>query len=180
MHFTHDTDDALQGAAALVNTAPGPRQGDLLPDTAALEAFEREWGWTGRFDDTEEELAEVRAVRDRLATFWRLDPEPAAGLVNDLLAEYEARPRLVRHDDYGWHVHAVSDDAPLAARMAVEAALALADVLRADAWDRLATCAAEDCAGVLVDTSRNRSRRFCSTACGNRQAVARYRRRRRG
>ena len=40
MHFTHDTDDALQGAAALVNTAPGPRQGDLLPDTAALEAFD--------------------------------------------------------------------------------------------------------------------------------------------
>ena len=44
---------------------------------------------------------------------------------------------------------------------------------------RLAVCAEPSCAGIVLDLSRNRSRRFCSTACGNRVAVAAYRARRR-
>ena len=45
---------------------------------------------------------------------------------------------------------------------------------------RLGICAVDDCEGVVLDLSRNRSRRFCSTACGNRAAVAAYRARQRG
>jgi predicted RNA-binding Zn ribbon-like protein len=56
--------------------------------------------------------------------------------------------------------------------------MAMIDVVRADELDRLAVCAADDCAGLVLDLSRNRSRRFCSTACGNRRAVAAYRARR--
>ena len=40
---------------------------------------------------------------------------------------------------------------------------------------RLGICADDDCGGIVLDLSRNRSRRFCSTACGNRNAVAAYR-----
>jgi predicted RNA-binding Zn ribbon-like protein len=29
-------------------------------------------------------------------------------------------------------------------------------------------CAAEDCTGILIDQSRNGSKRFCSVRCGNR------------
>ena len=116
-------------------------------------------------------------LRERLRIFWSATPDEAAVLVNDLLREHRALPQLVRHDDYGWHFHAVPPDAALAARMAVEAAMALADVLRAGEWDRLATCGAEGCEGVLVDLTRNRSRRFCGTTCGNREAAARYRER---
>lgn len=61
--------------------------------------------------------------------------------------------------------------------MAVEAAMALADVLRADELQRLRVCEADDCQDVHVDLSRNRSRRFCSTTCGNRVAAAAYRER---
>ena len=39
----------------------------------------------------------------------------------------------------------------------------------------LGVCADDTCRGVVVDLSRNRSRRFCSTTCGNRNAVAAYR-----
>ena len=46
--------------------------------------------------------------------------------------------------------------------------------------DVLAVCAEPSCAGIVLDLSRNRSRRFCSTACGNRAAVAAYRARQRG
>ena len=48
-----------------------------------------------------------------------------------------------------------------------EAAMALVDVVRAGERTRLRVCAARDCPDVLVDLSRNRSRRYCSTQCGN-------------
>ena len=54
------------------------------------------------------------------------------------------------------------------------------DVIRADEMSRFSVCADEDCEGVVLDLSRNRSRKFCSVACGNRNAVAAYRSRRRG
>ena len=53
--------------------------------------------------------------------------------------------------------------------------MAMIDVIRADEMSRLAVCADDDCEGVVLDLSRNRSRRFCSTTCGNRNAVAAYR-----
>ena len=53
--------------------------------------------------------------------------------------------------------------------------MAMIDVIRADEMSRLGVCADDDCQGVVLDLSRNRSRRFCSTTCGNRNAVAAYR-----
>ena len=107
------------------------------------------------------------------------DRDTAAGLVNDLLGEEHALPQLVRHGEHDWHIHAVAPDAPLATRMAVEAAMAMIDVIRADEMSRLDVCADPDCEGLVLDLSRNRSRRFCSTACTNRAAVAAYRARQR-
>jgi predicted RNA-binding Zn ribbon-like protein len=63
--------------------------------------------------------------------------------------------------------------------MAVEAAMAMIDVIRTDEMSRLDVCADADCQGLVLDLSRNRSRRFCSTTCGNRAAVAAYRARHR-
>ena len=54
----------------------------------------------------------------------------------------------------------------------------VADLIRAGELRRLKTCAAPDCEAVLIDLSRNRSRRFCDTGnCANRQHVAAYRER---
>jgi predicted RNA-binding Zn ribbon-like protein len=96
-------------------------------------------------------------------------------LVNAMLLEEGALPQLVRHDRFDWHLHAVSSDAPLATRTTVEVAMAMVDVIRADEMSRLGVCADDGCGGVVLDLSRNRSRRFCSTACGNRNAAAAYR-----
>ena len=49
------------------------------------------------------------------------------------------------HDDYDWHIHATSDDAPLATRILVEAAMAFVDVIRSDEYDRVRVCSADDC-----------------------------------
>jgi hypothetical protein len=41
--------------------------------------------------------------------------------------------------------------------------MAMVDVIRADEMSRLSVCADPTCGGIVVDLSRNRSRRFCST-----------------
>ncbi len=176
MVFTHDTEASLLAAVALVNSGEEP---DTLTTPAELEAFLDEHEFTGTRRRDAAELAGVRELRPRLRALLTSDRDTAASLVNDLLGEEHALPQLVRHGGHDWHIHAVAPDAPLATRIAVEAAMAMIDVIRADEMSRLDLCADPDCEGLVLDLSRNRSRRFCSTACTNRAAVAAYRARRR-
>lgn len=184
MLFTHDTEVALVGAAALVNTMPGVLPGDGDPDTLAtleqLDELCRAQGWTGRFDHDDAELARVRELRPRLRELWERDETGVVALLNELLAEARALPQLVDHDSFGWHIHATTADAPLDERMAVEAAMAVVDVVRAGELARLRVCEADDCDDVVVDLSRNRSRRFCEGGCAARAHTAAYRARRAG
>jgi predicted RNA-binding Zn ribbon-like protein len=174
--FTHDTEAALLAAVALANSAEEP---DTLTTTGELTAFLDAHEFTGARIGDQAELAGVRDLRPRLRLLLTSDRDDAAELVNLLLGEEHALPQLVRHGDHDWHIHAVAPDAPLATRMAVEAAMAMIDVIRADEMSRLGVCADTDCNGLVLDLSRNRSRRFCSTTCGNRAAVAAYRARQR-
>ena len=176
MPFAHDTEVSLQATAALVNTARGGSE--ELPDVAALDAFVLHWRWTGSRTHDQAELDAVRALRPRLARLWEMTEDEAVVLVNTLLRDASALPQLVKHDGWEYHIHATSPDAPLADRMAVDAAMAFADVIRAGELARLRLCAALDCYDVLVDLSKNRSRRFCSLTCANRVNVAAYRSRR--
>ena len=176
MLFAHDTEIALAAAAALVNTQQPEH--DELADLASLEAFVQHWGWTGSRQGDAVELDAVRQLRQRLRRVWELDEEGVVELVNRLLREARALPQLVAHDDWGYHLHATDAQAPLAERMAVEAAMAFVDVVRQQELDRLSTCGADDCDDVLVDLTKNRSRRYCSTSCSNRVNVAAFRARR--
>jgi predicted RNA-binding Zn ribbon-like protein len=169
--LANDTEQAIQAAAALVNTIDP----ESLTDTQALDAFVRSWAWSGSRTHDERELDAVRRLRPRLRQLWNADEPAAVELVNGILRSNKALPQLVKHDGLPYHLHATPSDAPLAVRMAVEAAMAFLDLIRAGGFDRLSVCAAPDCEGVLVDLSRNRSRRFCDSGCGNRVAVAAYR-----
>jgi predicted RNA-binding Zn ribbon-like protein len=171
--FAHDTEVALLAAAALVNTDQA--DGDGLADLAMLDAFVDEWGWTGSRRHNRRELDEVRALRPRLRRLWQVEADDVVALVNEMLREAKALPQLVRHDSWDYHLHATAPDAPLADRMAVEAAMAFVDVVRQQELDRLRVCDADDCNDVLVDLSKNRSRRYCSTTCSNRINVAAFR-----
>lgn len=176
MIFAHDMEESLNACAALVNTARGGRE--ELPDLASLDRFVDGWGWTGSRTRDQAELDGVRRFRARLATVWEMTKDEAAEFVNAELRRASALPQLVRHDGWDYHLHATPPDVPLADRMAVEAAMALADLIRADQLGRLRTCAAGDCDDVVVDLSKNHSRRFCSVTCANRVNVAAYRQRR--
>lgn len=176
MVFAHDVESGLQSAVWLANSEDDP---DELTSVTDLAAFFREQGYSGRIDGTRTELEQVRALRPRLRQVLVAPEEQCVELVNQMLVEAGALPQLVRHDGYDWHVHAIASDRPLAERIIVETAMALTDVVRLGELSRLATCADDDCDGVVLDLSRNRSRRFCSTTCGNRNAVAAYRERQR-
>ena len=173
MLFAHDTEMALLAVAALVNTAGS--DGELLPDVPALDAFFRTYGWTGRHERTDSELRSVRKLRPRLRRIWDGDEDDVVAIVNGLLRESSALPQLVKHGTEPYHLHAVSSDAPLAKRMAVEAAMAFVDVVRSGELSRLRICEYAGCGNVVVDLSKNRSKRFCDAGCGNRAAVAAYR-----
>jgi predicted RNA-binding Zn ribbon-like protein len=97
-----------------------------------------------------------------------------------LVAESPVTPRLTDHDGYAWHMHYFAPGASLAEHLAVDCGMALAHVISVGERERLRTCEAPDCEHVLVDLSRNRSKRYCDArTCGNRLHVAAYRERRR-
>lgn len=175
MVFAHDVEGALASLVWLANSALDP---DTLETTEQLATFYLDHGYTGVLRGTRAELEEVRAMRPDFRRLLTASRDDAVDLVNEMLRENAALPQLARHGDTDWHLHAVEDDRPFAVRIAVESAMAMVDLIRADEMSRLGVCADIGCDGVVLDLSRNRSRIFCSTACGNRAAVAAYRARR--
>lgn len=182
MIFIHDTRMALNATVDLVNTLPrrGPDGDDAADSLATLDDFANylvDHPYTGVLSRDLAEFEAVRAIRGRLRELWRVDRVRAVPLVNEMLRDGEALPQLVIHDGYDWHIHA-ADHQPLATRILVEAAMAFVDVIRADEYDRVRSCDADDCDAVFIDYSRNRSKRYCDTGnCGNRMNVHAYRRR---
>jgi len=178
-------DAVVTVAVRLVNTlTPGewrgrpyspPAAGDLpAAVTSALRSGRRETR-----DVTAEEAARfgmiagaLRAVFDAVAAGR---PDEAASEVNALLEFTGARPRLDRHDGEPWHLHFHGADDALVTGWAAGCATGLAVVLGSDLGGRLGVCTSERCDRVYVDTSRNGSRRFCSTACQNRVKAAAFR-----
>jgi predicted RNA-binding Zn ribbon-like protein len=117
----------------------------------------------------------IRPVFDAAAAG---NTDQAARLVNALLVQTGARPRLDRHDGQPWHLHFHGAEDSLATGWAAGCATGLAVVLGTDRGGRLGVCAAPRCDRVYVDTSRNGTRRFCSTSCQNRVKAAAFRARR--
>jgi len=171
--FAHDTEVALAATVALVNTLDGAD--DHLTDLAALDEFLDTWGFTGTRTHDAQELEAVRALRSQLRALWASDKDEVAQRVNDMLRAGNALPQLAKHDAWDYHLHATAPEAPLATRIAVEAAMAFVDVVRSQALDRLRICDMHDCTAVTIDLTKNKSKRYCDSGCSNRAAVAAYR-----
>ncbi len=177
MLFAPDTEDAIEYTVALLNTVPGANAtgADLLSTPEELTDFLNHYRYAGRFDRDLAELASVVAIRSRLRQIWMLERDALVTEINELLREANASPQLMRHDGLDWHLHAVPMDAPLAERMMVESTMALLDVARSNETARMRACEAFDCDGLLLDLSKNGSKRFCSVRCGNRMNMVAWR-----
>jgi predicted RNA-binding Zn ribbon-like protein len=191
VNFIGYRSDALGAAVELVNTVaatpddvasdrPDPAQDGHAADQmrAVLVAH----GYLAERAPASVEPA-LRAWARRLRTvFDASDVESAAVAVNALLADVRVEPHLSNHDGQGFHLHYSPPEADVVDRLRASTAFALAMLVSEYGVDRHGRCAAEGCAKVFADSSRNAARRYCSSACANRSAVAahRARARRRG
>jgi hypothetical protein len=105
------------------------------------------------------------------------EPADRARLLNDLLRSAAAYPRLTDHAGDGWHIHYRDPDVPLASMLRTLICVGTALHLSGRGMHRLGRCAAQGCDVAFADVSRTGRQRFCSPACGNRDAVRRHRER---
>jgi predicted RNA-binding Zn ribbon-like protein len=163
----------------LVNTlTAGQRRGRpyVPPVGEERRAVLAEIGAGDLGEDDADVLGEVAAeLRTVCALVHAGDLDAAAHQVNRLLERTRAMPRLNRHDGEPWHLHFHGTGGSVSVDWGAGCATGLAVVLGGEFHDRLGLCTAPHCDRVYVDTSRNGTRRFCSTACQNRVKTAAFR-----
>ncbi len=167
-------------AVHLVNTADPYRRRDDLTTVEDARALLSRQGACGRLTNTD--VQELRTLRDRLReVFDAADAgaqQDAVDVLNELLELYPIRPAISNHDGCDWHLHLVEGVPTTAAAYAAKACMGLAVQATELGLDRLGVCQAAPCRDVFIDTSTNRSRRYCSERCATRANVAAYRARR--
>jgi hypothetical protein len=122
--------------------------------------------------------ADLRATWDLIERWCEIvdaaDEEQRAEMVNRLMAEGAAYPRMTNHDGH-WHLHFRDDGMPVHRVLQAWVSVGTALHLTGRGITRLGRCAADDCATIFADTSRTGRQRYCSTRCANRDAVRRHR-----
>jgi len=166
-------------AADLVNTRGSISGTDFMTDLPALRLFLEGHGISAPEDLSLDDLERVGRARDRLKeVFFAPDAAASAEILNSILADERAAPRLERERD-GFRIDFSSPDRGVARHVAITAAMGLAEMVVTSGRSRFGICSADDCRDVFVDTSRNRSRRYCTESCSSRSNVAAFRARRR-
>jgi predicted RNA-binding Zn ribbon-like protein len=185
VNFNSHMDAVVTMAVRLVNTLTAGEargQGYAPPDgpdlaSAATSALRTASPHTHDLSEREaRQLTDfAKAFRAVFAGVASGEVDAAAHRVNELLAATGARPWLDRHDGEPWHLHFTGAQDSTVTGWAAGCATGLAVVLGSDLYNRLGVCTAPHCDRVYVDTSRNGTRRFCSTSCQNRVKTAAFR-----
>jgi predicted RNA-binding Zn ribbon-like protein len=182
MDFSHYSDQPVKTAVDLVNSLNVVTGEDLLTTPADVAAFieshEGDWcrpGWK----PGERDLHEARALRSRLRQVFDAENEAeAAAVLNDLLSDVDAVPRLSVHGE-GPHLHFESQGGSPSRFLGAITAMGLSVAIIEGGFDRFGTCQSSTCDDAFVDNSRNRSRLHCSDTCTTRENVAAHRARQR-
>ena len=173
MHLNPYGEYAVLMAGSLANDWPEDRDG-IIQRT-------RDFGMTMRFPEGPDDHPGTREVIDRWLTVVdaRTDVERAQ-LLNALMQEAAAYPRLTDHNGEGWHLHYRDEDDSVPHVLLAVISVGTALHLTTRGMHRLARCAAgetpgDPCRNVVVDVTRNGRQRYCSVRCANRDAVRRHR-----
>jgi predicted RNA-binding Zn ribbon-like protein len=146
---------------------------DLLAGRAWLHdaVTERDVTVLRRFVRDLRPVFEASSARDETAVVSRL---------NALLAKHPVTPHIAG-DGTGepWHMHVADRRSTVAELIVAESLMGLSTLVCDLGATRLGVCDAGSCEHVYVDTSPNRSRRYCSDRCSSRANVAAYRARQR-
>lgn len=166
---------------AFVNTADLEEGSEKLADPEHLQAWVEEQ--TGEYlpAPDEESLTRVVQLRESLRALLRTNNGGEAGDRElDPLREAAERSRYrttLAPDGTLTLAPARADLSGFEARLL----LAIERIQCQGAWPRLKACTDDGCQWAFFDTSRNRSRTWCSMEeCGNKEKTRRYRERRSG
>lgn len=176
MNFSHYSDRPVALAVDLVNTFQ--IDDDQISTNAQLEEFlagyEDMWSEVAS-PPKPADLTTVRKLRSDLRKVLETNDEAeASDLINRILAEHGATPRVSTHNGEP-HLHFEPVGTTISSWLGAITAMGLATVIIENGVERFGVCGANNCEDVYIDTSRNRSRRHCSTTCSTREAVAAYR-----
>jgi predicted RNA-binding Zn ribbon-like protein len=132
---------------------------------------------------TDRDVAALRRFQAELRPVFAASDEGRVDDVvtrlNELLAQHPITPMISDHEPGDLHLHVANRAASVAELLVGEALMGLANLVCDLGPSRLGVCSAQGCADVYVDTSPNRSRRYCSDRCSSRANVAAFRARRR-
>nr|WP_203605733.1 CGNR zinc finger domain-containing protein [Streptomyces sp. SID8014] len=172
----------------LVNSEEPARGTDTLTSVDAVRALFGTSTQAAR-RATDADVTRFRAVRGRLRAVFEAaadgDERQAVHLLNALLLEFPVSPQVSGHGELDaegrpdWHMHLADHPSNATSGYAAIAAMGLAFHLTEFGADRLGLCEAAPCRNAYLDTSTNRSRRYCSDRCATRANVAAYRARKR-
>jgi predicted RNA-binding Zn ribbon-like protein len=125
-------------------------------------------------------VARARALREAIYRIFRAAVQHWEAAPDDLevlnreLSRARAHEALVadgRRVGYAWKSDGELD------RLLWPVARSAAELLTGELLARVSQCGGDDCHWLFLDTSKNRSRRWCDMAdCGNRAKVRRFRR----
>lgn len=108
-----------------------------------------------------------------------LDTAEASARVSEELTEIPITPSIVDHGGVGPHIHWTPATALFDDQMMADVLMALAEEICTNGTIRFGTCGAQGCDHLFYDSTRNRSRRFCSDPrCASRTHTADHRKRR--
>jgi predicted RNA-binding Zn ribbon-like protein len=169
-----DLNSYAELAARLVNT--GDAGGGRKDELATIEAYRALMADRAALcaRATAADLDALRELRSQLRLIFAAcaagDGDKAAARLNALLARHPVHPEIARHDGATWHLHH-ADSGSVADRYAAGAVLGLTIVITSLGTDRLRHCEAPSCPHVLVDTTPDRSRAYCSDRCAAKASV---------
>jgi predicted RNA-binding Zn ribbon-like protein len=125
---------------------------------------------------TLEDLEQTRSLRSQLRKIWTAPSlEESIRLLNPLLEKVSVGVQVTHDSGESTHLEFKVQPTNLVSRLGAECALGIAAAVQHHGLERLRACAAEPCRDVFIDTSRNKSRRFCSDRCANRYNIAAFR-----
>jgi predicted RNA-binding Zn ribbon-like protein len=160
-------------AASLVN--------EPLDSQDDLEAYLQSRQWLVRRTE-ERDVAPLKRLRRELRPIFAASDAgneiEVVHLVNALLSKHPVSPHIAGHDAQSWHLHVAARNSSVAALITAECIMGLAMLVVDFGPTRLGVCSSDKCDNVFVDTSPNKSRRYCSDRCSSRANVAAYRARR--
>ncbi len=149
-----------------------------LPDLDALVTHLEGREWL-HLQCTDRDPARLRQFQQDLRpVFEASGDDDTAGVVeglNALLEAHPVTPVISAHDPDRLHLHVANRAASVSELLISETLLGLATLVCDLGSNRLGVCSSSPCIQVYVDTSPNRSRRYCSERCSSRANVAAYR-----